>query len=72
MEIAEALELVPVDGTYILPTRRMRPVFSITGKCFEQHGWQIPETWDELAEVTKKLIADGTIQSIIDKYITAE
>ncbi len=48
LEIAEALELVPVDGTYILPYAANAAGVLYNREMFEQHGWQIPETWDEL------------------------
>ncbi|MDE7247076.1 MAG: ABC transporter substrate-binding protein, partial [Lachnospiraceae bacterium] len=45
LEIAEALELVPVDGTYIIPYVANAAGVLYNKDMFEEHGWQIPETW---------------------------
>jgi len=61
LEIAEALELVPVDGTYILPYAANAAGVLYNREMFEQHGWQIPETWDELTALCDEIAAEGIL-----------
>lgn len=61
LEIAEALELVPVDGTYILPYAANAAGVLYNREMFEQHGWQIPETWDELMALCDEIAAEGIL-----------
>lgn len=48
LDIAETLELVPVDGTYIVPYVANAAGVLYNRQMFADHGWQIPETWEEL------------------------
>lgn len=59
LEIAEALELVPVDGTYIIPYVANAAGVLYNRDMFEEHGWQIPETWDELLLLCDQIQAEG-------------
>lgn len=61
LEIAEALELVPVEGTYILPYAANAAGVLYNREMFEQHGWQIPETWDELNTLCEEISAEGIL-----------
>ena len=61
LEIAEALELVPVDGTYILRYAASAAGVLYNREMFEQHGWQIPETWDELNTLCEEIAAEGIL-----------
>ena len=47
LDIDKALEYVP-DGRSCMPYHmwQMRQEFCITEHMFEEHGWEIPETWD--------------------------
>ena len=42
LDIAESLELVPVDGTYILPYVANAAGILYNRDMFAEHGWQIP------------------------------
>ncbi len=61
LEIAEALELVPVDGTYILPYAANAAGVLCNREMFEEHGWQIPETWDEMLALCDEIAAEGIL-----------
>lgn len=61
LEIAEALELVPVDGTYILPYAANAAGILYNREMFEQHGWQIPETWEEMIALCDEIEAAGIL-----------
>ena len=61
LDIAEALELVPVDGTYILPYAANAAGVLYNREMFEEHGWQIPETWDELLALCDEIAAEGIL-----------
>lgn len=59
LQIAEALELVPVDGTYILPYAANAAGILYNREMFEEHGWQIPETWEEMLALCDEIEAAG-------------
>ncbi len=61
LEIAEALELVPVDGTYILPYAANAAGVLYNREMFEEHDWQIPETWDEMLALCDEIAAEGIL-----------
>ena len=61
LEIAEALELVPVDGTYIIPYVANAAGVLYNRDMFEEHGWQIPETWDEMLALCDQIQAEGIL-----------
>lgn len=61
LEIAEALELVPTDGTYILPYAANAAGVLYNRQMFEEHGWQIPETWDEMLALCDQISAEGIL-----------
>lgn len=61
LDIAEALELVPVDGTYILPYAANAAGILYNREMFEAHGWQIPETWDEMQALCDEIAAEGIL-----------
>lgn len=61
LEIAEALELVPVDGTYILPYAANAAGILYNREMFEAHGWQIPETWEEMLALCDEIKAEGIL-----------
>lgn len=50
------------DNLAAFPMGCSTPVMFCNKDVLDKAGAAVPETWDELAEVTKKLIADGTIE----------
>lgn len=61
LDIAEALELVPTDGTYIVPYVANAAGVLYNRDMFEQHGWEIPETWDEMKQLCDAIQAEGIL-----------
>lgn len=61
LDIAEALELVPTDGTYIIPYVANAAGVLYNRDMFEEHGWEIPTTWDELLTLCDEIQAEGIL-----------
>ena len=61
LDIAESLELVPTDGTYIIPYVANAAGILYNRDMFEEHGWQIPTTWDELLTLCGEIQAEGIL-----------
>lgn len=61
LDIAEALELVPVDGTYIIPYVANAAGVLYNRDMFEEHGWEIPTTWEELLALCDEIQAEGIL-----------
>ncbi len=61
LDIAESLELVPVDGTYIIPYVANAAGVLYNRDMFEEHGWEIPETWDEMISLCEEIQAEGIL-----------
>lgn len=53
------LELVPQKGVYAMPYAANAAGILYNKKIFQQHGWTIPQTWDELIALCKKIKAAG-------------
>lgn len=61
LDIAEALELVPAEGTYAVPYVANAAGILYNRDMFAEHGWTIPETWDELIALCEEIQADGIL-----------
>ena len=61
LDIAESLELVPTDGTYIVPYVANAAGILYNRDMFAAHGWEIPETWSELMQLCDKIQAEGIL-----------
>lgn len=61
LDIAESLELVPTEGTYIVPYAANAAGVLYNRDMFEEHGWQIPETWDEMKALCEEIKAEGIL-----------
>jgi len=61
LDIAESLELVPTDGTYIIPYVANAAGVLYNRDMFEEHGWQIPATWEELLALCDEIKAEGIL-----------
>ena len=59
LDIAEALEFVPVDGTYIVPYMANAAGVLYNREMFAQHGGEIPQTWDELLALCGQIQGEG-------------
>ncbi len=61
LDIAESLELVPTEGTYILPYVANAAGILYNRDMFAEHGWKIPETWSELMQLCEEIKAEGIL-----------
>lgn len=61
LDIDEALELVPMEGTYAVPYVANAAGILYNKDMFEEHGWQIPKSWGELTELCEEIIAAGEL-----------
>lgn len=61
VDIAEALEIVPTDGTYIVPYVANAAGILYNKDMFEEHGWEIPTTWSELMSLCEEIQAEGIL-----------
>ena len=61
LNIAEALEFVPTDGTYIVPYVANAAGILYNKDMFEEHGWKIPENWGELMDLCEEIKSEGIL-----------
>ena len=61
IDILEALEITPKDGTYGVPYVANAAGILYNRDMFEEHGWEIPESWDELIELCDDIQAEGIL-----------
>lgn len=61
LDIAEELKLIPKEGTYILPYVANAAGILYNKDIFEQHGWEIPNSWDELIQLCENMQSDGVL-----------
>ena len=61
VDIAEALEITPTDGTYIVPYVANAAGILYNKDMFEEHGWEIPTTWSELMSLCKEIQTEGIL-----------
>lgn len=61
LDIAESLELVPTEGTYIVPYVANAAGVLYNRDMFAEHGWQIPETWEEMTALCEEIKAEGIL-----------
>ncbi len=61
LEIDEALELVPVDGTFAVPYVANAAGILYNRDMFEEHGWEIPTNWQELMALCDQIEGEGIL-----------
>lgn len=59
VDILEGLEFVPTEGTYGVPYVANAAGVLYNREMFQEHGWQIPTTWEELIELCETIQAAG-------------
>lgn len=59
MDMEEALELLPKEGVYALPYAANAAGILYNKDMFEQHGWEIPETWSEFISLCEQIRGAG-------------
>ena len=61
IDILEGLEITPADGTYGVPYVANAAGILYNRDMFEEHGWEIPETWDELIALCEEIQSEGIL-----------
>lgn len=61
LDIDEALELVPIEGTYAVPYVANAAGVLYNKDMFEEHGWQIPTNWEELNALCAQIQSEGVL-----------
>ena len=68
IDILEALEITPKDGTYGVPYVANAAGILYNRDMFEEHGWEIPESWDELMALCEELCEEIEAEGILPFY----
>lgn len=58
-EMDKELEFIPQDGIYALPYVANAAGVLYNKDMFEEHGWEIPETWSEFTALCEQIEAEG-------------
>ena len=61
LDIDEALELVPTDGTSAVPYVANAAGVLYNKDMFAEHGWEIPQNWNELITLCDEIKAEGIL-----------
>lgn len=61
VEILEGLEFVPTEGTFGVPYVANAAGILYNREMFQEHGWEIPETWDELIALCEQIQSEGVL-----------
>ena len=59
LQTAKDLEFVPTPGNYAVPYMANAAGILYNKDIFEEHGWTIPTTWDELTALCETMQAEG-------------
>ena len=59
LDMDKDLEFIPQDGIYALPYAANAAGILYNKDMFEEHGWEIPETWDEFLALCEQIEASG-------------
>lgn len=60
-DIDKALEYVPYDGVYAVPYVANAAGILYNKDMFDEHGWEVPETWDEFLTLCDEIEAAGIL-----------
>ncbi len=60
-DILEGLEFVPTEGTYGVPYVANAAGILYNREMFKEHGWEIPETWEELIALCEEIQSQGIL-----------
>lgn len=58
-EMDKELEFIPQDGIYALPYVANAAGVLYNKDMFEEHGWEIPETWSEFTALCEQIESEG-------------
>lgn len=59
LDMDKELELIPQEGIYALPYAANAAGILYNRDMFEEHGWKIPETWDEFVTLCEEISSSG-------------
>ena len=59
LDILKALEFVPEEGIYGVPYVANAAGVLYNREMFKEHGWEIPETWDEFTALCEEIRHQG-------------
>ena len=68
-DILKSVTYVPMDGIYGVPYVANAAGMLYNIDMFEEHGWQIPETWDELIDLCEEIKAEGEVAPFYLGYL---
>ena len=60
-DIDKALEYVPYEGVYAVPYVANAAGILYNKDMFDEHGWEIPETWEEFLALCQEIKAEGIL-----------
>lgn len=61
IDILEALEIVPTEGTYGLPYVANAAGVLYNKDIFDEYGWEIPTNWEEFNQLCEDIQAEGLL-----------
>ena len=61
LQTAKDLEFVPTEGNYAVPYMANAAGILYNKEIFEEHGWTIPTTWDELTALCEKMQSERCV-----------
>ena len=67
LDMDKELEFIPQEGIYALPYAANAAGILFNQDMFEEHGWEIPETWEDFTALCEEIDASG-IQPIYLGY----
>lgn len=59
LDMDKELEFIPQEGTYALPYAANAAGILYNKDMFDEHGWTIPETWDEFISLCDEIEVEG-------------
>lgn len=68
-DILKSVTYVPMDGIYGVPYVANAAGMLYNKDMFEEHGWTIPETWDEMIDLFEQIKAEGEVLPIYLGYL---
>lgn len=61
LDMEKELEFIPQEGVYALPYAANAAGILYNKDMFEEHGWEIPNTWDEFIALCEEIKAEGIL-----------
>lgn len=61
VDMLEGLEIVPTEGTFGVPYVANAAGILYNRDMFEEHGWEIPETWGEFIDLCEQIQSEGVL-----------